>query len=160
MPNPRNFSVLNANGENYVIDPMDPAKVKLYRFGDRNKPQNWLSPRRQANNGNYPRLSNADLNDWAIKQCSYGSASENAQDNPFLSMATSYADLFQNGEVWAQGILRQVPDLGEFSVPFDRVYRSSPTKTISKMETEWVYYDGGEPLLNWLVNFIANPYKQ
>ncbi|MFZ0710111.1 MAG: hypothetical protein WAM53_08745 [Terrimicrobiaceae bacterium] len=159
MPNPKNFAPNNAVNENYVIDANNPANVILYRFGDRNKPLDWLSRKRQANHGNYVRPSDSELNDWAILQCSYGSKSENAENNPFLSTATNYADLFQNGEIWVQGILRQVPDVAEFSVPFDRVFRSSPTKTISKTETEWVYYDGDEELLHWLVRFIDNPYK-
>jgi hypothetical protein len=66
--------------------------------------------------------------------------------------------LFAHGEVWVQNILRAVPDLAHFSVPFARVFRPSPTKLISKQETEWLYYDGDATLLSCLTAFQVNPY--
>jgi hypothetical protein len=158
MPTPKNFSAMNAGNENFIIDPNNVNDVILFRFGDRNKPGNWASTRRSAAAGNFARPSNTDLNDWAIKQSSYGSSSENNADNPYLSVVTSYADLFAHGEGWVQNILRAVPDLARFSVPFARVFRPSPTKLISKQETEWLYYDGDATLLSCLTGWQVNPY--
>ncbi|WP_080002568.1 hypothetical protein [Burkholderia ubonensis] len=158
MAKPKNFSPANAEGENYELDPKRPEHVIVYRFGNKDIPHDWLSRKRQEAGGNYPRPSDQDLNDWALKQSSYGSSSENAQDNPFLSVATSYTDLFNNGEVWVQKILEKAPNLVKLSVPFATVFRSSPTKLISKSETEWLYYDGDASLLSNNPEILPNPY--
>lgn len=158
MPNPKNFSVENAEDETFQLDPNDNTRVLIYRFGDRTKPRNWSSWKRTESNGNFMRPSNSELNDWAIKQSSYGSKSENAKDNPFISVATDPASLYNNGEIWVQQILQETPDMGVFSVPFDRLFRPSPTKSVSKMETEWLFYDGDDSLTDYLVGWQVNPY--
>lgn len=159
MPSPKNFSANNAANEAYALDPQDNTKVLVYRFGDRTKPRNWSSWKRTASEGDFDRPSNSTLNDWAIKQSSYGSKSENAKDNPFISVATDHASLYENGEVWVQDILEKTPDMGVFSVPFDLLFRPSPTKLVSKTETEWLFYDGDDSMTDYLVRWEDNPYK-
>ena len=158
MTSPKNFSKDNAKDERFELDPHKPDHVIIYRFGDRSKDHDWLSRRRQKH-GDFGRPSANELNDWAIKQSSYGSKSEGIEDNPFLSVATDYKTLFDHGEGWVQTILREVPDLAVFSAPFGDLYRPSPTKLISKQETEWLYYDGSSPILHKLVKWVANPYR-
>ncbi|MCA9655042.1 MAG: hypothetical protein H6712_27430 [Myxococcales bacterium] len=160
MPSPKTFSVLEAANEPYDLDVNHADRVILYRFGNRTMDWDWLSRKRQANGGAFATPPGTLLNEWALKQSSFGSNSEGIQDNPYLSMATSYQRLFDQGEGWVQDILRSVPHLGVFSVPFRYVHRPRPTKSISKMETEWLYYDGDEELLGYLVEWRDNPYRQ
>lgn len=155
MPAPKTFTREAAGDEPFRM--ADNDHVYVYRFGDEHTAHDWLSRRRQAAGGNFPAPPPNELNDWALKQSSYGSQSENAEDNPFISVATDYETLYENGEVWVQGILRTVPTLGVFLVPAGTLYRPSPTKSISKMETEWLYYDGGAPITAHLQEWRANP---
>lgn len=157
---PKTFSPLEAGTERYQLDPNQADRVFLFRFGNSMVDRDWRSRKRQASGGGFPMVSDSELNQWAILQSSYGSSSEGIENNPYLSMATSYLDLFHNGEGWVQSILCGVPHLGVFSVPFKYVYRPRPTKGISKMETEWLYYDGDRLLLDYLVEWRANPYRQ
>lgn len=158
MPAPKNFSVENADEEAYIIDNNHPTHVICYRFGDRTKDNDWLTAKRRETGGDFVLPGDIALNDWALKQSSYGSKSEGAKDNPFLSIATDYASCFQNGEGWVQEIIRNVPDMGVFSIPFELVYRPSPTKSISKMETEWLYCDSVSTITTHLVEWRVNPY--
>ncbi len=155
MPAPKTFTPANATGETFQVDPN--GNVYAYRFGDQNQAWDWLSRRRQAANGNFPQPTPTELNDWALKQSSYGSQSEGIDDNPFISVATDYESLYSNGEGWVQKILQSVPTLGVFLVPPGSLYRPSPTKSISKMETEWLYYDGQAPIGNYVQSWQANP---
>jgi hypothetical protein len=159
MTAPKTFSEDNASGERYELDRNNRDHVIVYRFGDQHKDRDWLSRRRQKH-GDFGPLPASELNDWALKQSSYGSQSEDIENNPFLSMATDYESLFKNGEGWVQKILEGVPDLGIFSAPFADIYRPSPTKLISKQETEWLYYDGRSPLLHKLVKWVDNPFRK
>ncbi|MEM9453038.1 MAG: hypothetical protein AAGF11_02580 [Myxococcota bacterium] len=159
MPQPKIFSVSNAGAENYTLDLNRADHVIIYRFGNSTVERDWLSRMRQTNRGGFTVSSGATLNEWALKQTSYGSNSEGIQSNPFLSVATSYDDLFAYGEGWVQEILKQVPHLGVFSVPFTSVYRPRPTKLISRQETEWLYFDGDAELLSTLVEWRDNPYR-
>jgi hypothetical protein len=52
-----------------------------------------------------------------------------------------------------------VPTLARFSVPFTQVFRPSPTKSISKMETEWLVLDDIAPLGSYQPHWAANPYR-
>jgi hypothetical protein len=156
MPDPKMFSAVEAAGEAFQIDPAVPGNVIAYRFGRRNVADDWLSPLRRATGGGFPQPLN--WNEIALLQTSYGSKAETAAGNSFLSIATDHASLFNNGEVWVQNIIRETPDLGQFSIPFAAVRRPRPTKLISKQETEWLFYDGNNPLLNYLVAWLANPY--
>lgn len=153
---PKTFSQSNAAGESYQLSGID--KVIVYRFGNRDHSFDWLSRKRQTMGGNFPMLSQSKLNDWAIKQSSYGSQSENAQDNPFISVATDYGVLYRNGEGWVQKIIQSTPHLGVFAVPFSALYRPNPTKLISKQETEWLYYDGDNPITDYLIEWRDNPF--
>jgi hypothetical protein len=141
------------------MPPLVQDKVLVYRFGDRNKAIDWLSRRRQKENGSFTKPKDSALNDWALKQSSYGSQSENVEENPFISVATSYETLYNDGEVWVQKILKEVPHIGVFSVPFDELYRPRPTKLISKKETEWLYYDGTNAIMTYFKEWKDNPYK-
>ncbi|WP_414447868.1 hypothetical protein AB4851_14920 [Burkholderia sp. 22PA0099] len=158
MPTPKNFSPITANGETYTLDPARPNHVILYRFGNAAVPRDWLSRMRQAHPGGFPMLSPPALNEWALKQTSYGSQAEGIEGNPFVSVATSYQALYDHGEGWVQKIIQNTPNLVSFSAPFNMVFRPSPTKLISKSETEWLYYDGVTPMLSCDdVTTIANP---
>jgi hypothetical protein len=158
MANPKNFSQLTAYGETYTLDPDNANHVILYRFGNAAVPRDWLSRMRQAHPAGFPMPSLVALNDWALKQTSFGSQSEGIEGNPFVSVATSYQTLYEHGETWVQKILQSAPNLVSFSAPFDMVFRPSPTKLISKAETEWLYYDGVTPMLDCpRVTTIANP---
>jgi hypothetical protein len=72
-------------------------------------------------------------------------------------VATDYNALYDNGESWVQKILQTVPTLGVFIVPFNTLYRPSPTKLISKQETEWLYFDGNNPITAYLSQWQNNP---
>jgi hypothetical protein len=157
MPTPKTFTPAHAAGETFSVDPN--GDVYVYRFGDQGQARDWLSRRRQAANGNFALPTANDLNDWALKQSSYGSQSEGVANNPFISVATDYESLFTNGEGWVQKILQSVPTLGVFLVPAGSLYRPSPTKSISKMETEWLYYDGQAPITDYVDSWQANPKK-
>ncbi|OYD80855.1 hypothetical protein [Azospirillum brasilense] len=159
MPKPKNFSVENAAGERFQLDASQPGHVLVYRFADKAKATDWKSRRRNTTGGGFAKPSDAVLNDWAIKQSSFGSQSENTNDNPFLSVATDYETLYARAEGWVKKILETAPDLGIFSVPYDKLYRPSPTKPLSREETEWLYYDGDDELETHLASWAANPYK-
>jgi hypothetical protein len=154
MTAPKTFTPVIAAGEQFRTDPH--GNVYVYRFGDQGAAWDWLSRRRQAANGNFPQPVPNDLNDWALKQSSYGSQSEGVANNPFISVATDFESLYANGEGWVQKILQTVPTLGVFLVPPGSLYRPSPTKSISKMETEWLYYDGVAPINNYVQEWRAN----
>ncbi|WP_211102394.1 hypothetical protein, partial [Azospirillum brasilense] len=117
MPSPKTFSTANATGERYTLDPAKPGHVLVYRFADKAKATDWRSRRRNTVGGGFAKPSDSVLNDWALKQSSYGSQSENANDNPFLSVATDYEALYGRAEGWVKKILETAPDLGVFSVP-------------------------------------------
>jgi len=68
--------------------------------------------------------------------------------------------LKQHGDPWVQNLLKVIPDLGVFVVPFVFVNRPSINSTATKNETEWLYYDGQKPLLDCLLEWRANPYKE
>ncbi|TWA76577.1 hypothetical protein FBZ83_118116 [Azospirillum brasilense] len=160
MPNPKNFSAMNAAGERYGLDPHRAGHVLVYRFADKAKATDWRSRRRNTVGGGFAKPSDPVLNDWALKQSSFGSQSENSNDNPFVSVATDYETLYARAEGWVKKILETAPDLGVFSVPYDKLYRPSPTKPLSKEETEWLYYDGDVELMTCLQSWLANPYKK
>ena len=155
MPTPKTFAPANAAGEAYRTEPN--GEVWVYRFGDQNQAWDWLSRKRQGAGGNFPAPTANDLNDWALKQSSYGSSSEGIEGNPFISVATDFESLYANGEGWVQKILQSVPTLGVFLVPPGALYRSSPTKLISKSETEWLFYDGGAPITQYVQEWRDNP---
>ncbi|RCK69438.1 hypothetical protein DT076_11180 [Desertihabitans brevis] len=155
MPAPKTFSPEAAVGESFRLDAS--GRVYVYRFGDRSKGIDWLSRRRQGAGGGFPRPGPEELNDWALKQSSYGSSSENVADNPFLSVATDPDALYAHGEGWVQKILEAAPTLGVFLVPAGALFRPSPTKLISRSETEWLYYDGDAPITDHLEEWLANP---
>ncbi|MDF8263556.1 hypothetical protein [Luteipulveratus flavus] len=155
MPAPKTFSAANAAGESFRTGAG--GAVYIYRFGDQNVGRDWLSRKRQGAGGNFPAPAANTLNDWALKQSSYGSQSEGIADNPFISVATDYDELYNHGEGWVQKILQTVPTLGEFLVPPATLYRPSPTKLISKSETEWLFYDGDHPIADYLVGWQVNP---
>lgn len=52
------------------------------------------------------------------------------------------------------------PDLGIFVVPFATLMRPSINSDATKKETEWLYFDGGAPLLDYLDSWLPNPYKE
>jgi len=158
MPDPKIFSTANAGDEAYELVGID--KVKLYRFGDDTVSVDWLSRARQAAGGTFTRPGKVKLNEWALLQSSYGSKSVSVGTgvNPFLSVATSYAALFKNGEPWVQKIITGTPNLAVFTVPFTVVFRPSPTKSISKMETEWLYLDDAHDIKHYLTEMRVNPY--
>jgi len=160
MPSPKTFSTANVTGERYTLDPAKPGHVLVYRFADKAKATDWRSRRRNTVGGGFAKPSDSVLNDWALKQSSYGSQSENSNDNPFLSVATNYEVLYDRAEGWVKKILETAPDLGVFSVPYDKLYRPSPTKPLSKEESEWLYYDGDAELVSYLKTWAANPYKK
>lgn len=155
MPAPKTFTPQAAANEQFRTDPH--GNVYIYRFGDQHNPLDWLSRRRQSAAGNFVAPPANDLNDWALKQSSYGSQSENVADNPFISVATDFESLYANGEGWVQKILQTVPTLGVFLVPAASLYRPSPTKSISRMETEWLYFDGAAPISTYLQEWRDNP---
>jgi hypothetical protein len=156
VPLPKNFSPVIAGNEPFHLAP-GTNNVYVYRFADQAVANDWLSRKRQASNGGFARPANSVLNDWAIKQSSYGSKAEGIADNPFLSVATDYNTLFANAEIWVQKILKTAPTLGVFVVPYTTLFRPSPTKLISIQETEWLFYDGDNPLTSYLGQWLANP---
>ncbi|MFC5356258.1 hypothetical protein [Azospirillum himalayense] len=160
MPSPKTFSTATAAGERYTLDPAKAGQVLVYRFADKAKATEWRSRRRNTVGGGFAKPGDSSLNDWAIKQSSFGSQSENSNENPFVSVATDYETLYARAEGWVKKILEAAPDLGVFSVPYDKLYRPSPTKPLSKEETEWLYYDGNTELETYLQSWVANPYKK
>ena len=133
--------------------------LKVYRFGDRGKDYDWTSPKRQATGGNFPRPTDFKLNDFALSQVRFGRKGVVGPDTPFVSIATSYEKLYEHGEPWVQELLKVVPDLGVFVVPFAAVMRPSINSSATKNETEWLYYDGDQALLGHLQAWRVNPYK-
>ena len=85
--------------DNSTIDPGN--LVHVYRFGDRNKPQDWVSPMRLA--GNLVAPSAKVLNELALSQVRFGRNGA-AGPTPFVSVATSYVRLYTHAEPWVQGI--------------------------------------------------------
>ncbi len=157
MPKPKNFSPANAEQGNFKLAAND--HVYVYRYGNWDESNNWSSRRRSKNNGNgFPKPSDGDLNDWALKQSSYGSESEGIENNPFISVATSFDVLKNKGDVWVQKIVETAPHIGEFKVPYSSLFRPSPTKLISKEETEWLYFDGEKKIKENECQKRSNPY--
>lgn len=140
-----------------VVPPGD--FVLVYRFGDSNHPQDWSSPRRASTGGNFPRPTDNELFDEAHLQTHFGRNSTSGNNAPFVSVAISHECLRDNGEGWVQGILENVPHMGIFRVPFASLFRPSPISSATRQETEWLYFDGDVPIQNYLLQFIANPYK-
>jgi hypothetical protein len=162
MTKPKNFTSAGAPPEPFKLDPSDPNRVLIYRFGDRNNPSNWQSGKRKSAGGDFPMPSDDKLNDFALKQTSFGFQSDEGSELPFLSVATDIDWLKKNGESWVEKLLAAVPDYGTFSVPFKYVYRPSVTKSISKQETEWLYYDGEKPISHsdWKPVWQPNPFRK
>lgn len=133
--------------------------LKVYRFGDRGKDWDWTSPKRQATRGNFPRPTDFKLNDFALSQVRFGRKGTVGPNTPYVSIATNYQKLHDHGEPWVQELLRVVPDLGVFVVPFATVMRPSINSSATKNETEWLYYDGDQPLLHYLQEWRQNPYR-
>ena len=133
-------------------------QVVVYRFGDRGKGYDWQSPRRQRD-GTFQRPGNSQLNALALSQVRFGRKGDVGPDTPFVSVATSYQRLYTNGEPWVQDILGKVPDLGVFVVPFACLMRPSINSHATKVETEWLYYDGDREITHYLREWRANPYK-
>jgi hypothetical protein len=133
--------------------------LRVYRFGDQSKAIDWTSPKRQAVGGNFPRPSDGTLNDLALSQVRFGRKGTLGSATPFISVATSYAALFKHGEPWVQNLLKKVPDLGVFDVPFSSVMRPGINSHATKAETEWLYFDGAQPITAYLLEWRANPYR-
>lgn len=132
----------------------------VYRFGNRATAWDWTSPKRQAQGGNFARPSDTKLNQLALSQVRFGRKGVAANDTPFVSVATNYEALYNHGEAWVQKLLKVVPDLGVFVVPFATVMRPGINSHATKVETEWLYYDGDNPLLDYLDEWRTNPYRQ
>jgi hypothetical protein len=173
MPNPVIFDFAT-NGDDptaFVARTLGPAPgggtmgvvdlVTVYRFGDRDQAWDWLSPCRQQMSGGFARPTPSLLNDRAMFQVRFGRKSDPKvmTDIPFVSVATSYSRLFDRGEPWVQEILRTVPHLGVFVVPFSCVMRPSINSHASRAETEWLYYDGDEPITQYVTEWRDNPYR-
>jgi hypothetical protein len=105
-------------------------------------------------------LADKQLNDAALMQVRFGRKSDLGNDVPFISVATDYTALEQNGEIWVQNLLKIVPDLGVFIVTFQYVNRPSINSSCTKQETEWLYYDGDHPILDYLDEWRPNPYRE
>lgn len=131
--------------------------LKVYRFGDRGKAYDWTSPKRQSQGGNFQRPQN--LNGLALSQVRFGRKGAVGADTPFVSVATNFQALHDNGEAWVQNLLTVVPDLGVFVVPFATVMRPGINSHATKVETEWLFYDGDSALLDYLQEWRPNPYR-
>lgn len=153
----KTFGHNNATGEKYELSE-DGTKVKVYRFGDQGKQWDWESKNRWNNDHNGFQEPNS-LNDWAIKQSSFGSGSENAGQNPLISVATDPDSLRKSNDPWVQKILNESPDLRVMEVPPESLIRPKPTKPISKEETEWMFYDGDSSMNNFHSEWRPNPFK-
>ncbi|MDH3909950.1 MAG: hypothetical protein OEU09_01550 [Rhodospirillales bacterium] len=134
--------------------------LKIYRFGDSGKDYDWTSPKRQKSKGNFDRQTNRDLHALALSQVRFGRKGAVGDDTPFVSVATNYKALHDNGEPWVQELLKKVPNLGVFSVPFGTVMRPGINSHATKSETEWLFYDGDAALITYLVEMIDNPYRK
>jgi len=134
--------------------------LKVYRFGDRGKAFDWTSPKRQGSGGNFPRPTNRNLDGLALSQVRFGRSGAVGADTPFVSVATNYKALHDNGEPWVQALLTKVPDLGVFVVPFGTVMRPGINSHATKKETEWLFYDGDASLTSYLLEWQANPYRK
>ncbi|GAB6909790.1 conserved hypothetical protein [Desulfosarcina cetonica] len=131
--------------------------LKIYRFGDRGKSYDWTSPERQKTNGNFARPSDFRLNQMALSQVRFGRGG--IDTGPFVSVATSHEALHSSHDPWVQKILQSAPDLGVLVVPFATLMRPSINSEATKKETEWLYFDGGAPLTDYLQSWLPNPYK-
>lgn len=159
MPAPKTFATATPDKEPYELT--DEGLVIIYRFGNQAVDRDWLSRRRQAEHGNnYDKPPDSELNNFALEQTSYGREAANIAGNPFLSVATSQAQLFTNSEGWVQKILTQVPTVGTFAIPQTSLYRPSPTKPLSKGETEWLYLDCDAAITAHLIRWLPNPYRR
>ncbi|MEY4766805.1 MAG: hypothetical protein RI907_3478 [Pseudomonadota bacterium] len=134
--------------------------IKIFRFGNKGVAWDWTSPKRQGVQGNFPRASDPTLNGLALSQVRFGRKGAVGPETPFVSVATNYQALYENGEPWVQELLKCVPDLGVFIVPFDTLMRPGINSHATVKETEWLYYDGGAPLLSYLHKWLPNPYKK
>ncbi len=159
------FAAENAPGPNatrVIFDNPDGSTtydaLRVYRFGDRSKDYDWTSPRRQAE-GDFARPTDQALNGLALSQVRFGRKGAVGKDTPFVSVATNYVALYQNGEPWVQQLLTKVPDLGVFVVPFATVMRPAINSHATKSETEWLYYDGAQALTAFLQQWRVNPYR-
>lgn len=132
--------------------------LRIFRFGDKGKDYDWTSPKRQGEGGNFERPSNNRLNSLALSQVRYGRKGQLGKETPFVSVATNYEALYENGEPWVQKLLAKVPNLGVFDVPFETVMRPGINSHATKTETEWLYYDGDTALLDYLTHWETNPY--
>lgn len=133
--------------------------LKVFRFGDRGKDYDWTSPKRQGQRGNFARPTNMQLDGLALSQVRFGRKGAVGADTPFISVATNYEALYQHGEPWVQELLKNVPDLGVFVVPFNEVMRPGINSHATRTETEWLFYDGNAALLTYLHQWLPNPYR-
>jgi RHS repeat-associated protein len=152
----KTFGKDTASGEKYELS-ADGTKVKIYRFGDKDKSYDWESRSRQEHQGDFSEPS--DMNSWAIKQSSFGSGSDNPTKNPFISIATDHETLSHSSDPWVQKIVKESPDLRVMEVPPEALIRPRPTKPLSKAETEWMFYDGDGAMNKYHSTWLPNPYK-
>ncbi|MBP2330551.1 RHS repeat-associated protein [Kibdelosporangium banguiense] len=153
----KTFGKDTAGNEKYELSE-DGTKVKIYRFGDQSKPYDWESKSRWNNDHN-DFTQPDDLNSWAIKQSSFGSGSEGANKNPFISIATDPGSLAKSNDPWVQKIVKESPDVRVMEVPAELLVRPRPTKPISKEETEWLFYDGDYKMSDFHKEWQPNPFK-
>lgn len=158
MANLKRFSNLNEYQPFSLVSGTN-DRVVVYRFGNRASNADWESYPRQTNTLQNCPTDDGKLNDLALKFTSFGKQSDESKISPFLPVVTDPKTFNEKCESWVQKILAGSPDLGVFGVPFTELVRPSPTKLISKDETEWLFYDANARITTYLIQWRPNPYK-
>jgi hypothetical protein len=134
-----------------------PSQVKVYRYADLSKAQDWISLRRQKGIADAPPFSN--INTIALQHRQGMRHGQPAGDSsPFISVATSWKAIFESEDVGVQNFLKlPTISLVEFDTPRHYLFRPKPCAPISIRESEWLYYDYPENIGNWLQAVYVKP---
>lgn len=167
MPNPIKYT--DADKESEGAQKIDVSSVMAFRFGNKDKYDDWVSPTRSKNTKWSKGMPTADntsyacsenqLNDQALHQIHFGRKSSGV--NLMISLATNHERLSKSSEGWVRDILNQAPHMGIFKIPYDCLLRPDKGVTeLQRSETEWLYCDAQILLLDHLMRWEVNPYKK
>ncbi len=134
-----------------------PGRVKVYRYADLSKSNDWISLRRQKGIPGAPAFS--AMNSIAIQhRQGMRHGQSDADSSPFISVATSWKAIFESEDVGVQNFLKLTNiSLVEFEVPRHYLFRPKPCAPISRRESEWLYYDYPENIGNWIKAVYIKP---